>query len=63
MNGDRAVKYVEMEFVSVWLCAPRRVMERDIESPTMPAVDSDQKFKNLAIPTNAPSGKSRSGQG
>lgn len=62
-SGDRAVKFVAMGFESGWLFAPKRVMERDIESPTKPAADSDRRFKKAATPTNAPSGKSRNGPG
>lgn len=63
MSGDHAVKSVEVAQESAWLCAQRRVMGRDIESPTKPAVDCDRRSKRPATPTNAPSGKSLNGRG
>lgn len=63
MNGDRAAKFVAVAFESDWLCVPRRVMRRNIASPTTPVAAIDPKSKKVVTPTSAPNGKSASGRG
>lgn len=63
MNGDRAVKYAEVEWGNDWLYAQRRVMAQDTASPTMPVALFGPRFKKAAIPTSVLSGKSPNGQG
>lgn len=63
MNGDRAAKFVAVAFESDWLCVLRRVMRRNIASPTMPVAAIDLKSKKAVTPTSVQNGKSPSGPG
>lgn len=63
MSGDPAAKCAETECGRGSWCVPRRATALATECPMTPAAVSGLRFRKSATHTNAPSGKSPSGQG
>lgn len=63
MSGDRVARFAVVVWESGWSCAQRKAMAHDTAFLMTRAAATDPKFKKSATTTNAPSGKSASGQG